>query len=129
MKKLIQATVFTLSAVMIATPVIAAPQGHVHNNGHAEIYYSTPHDDMQHGQQHAQQRHQEIVKNRVLKPSRDWKAGQALPSRYYGKGYDIDHKRYKHLSKPGKHQRWIRVNGDFILINTINYTILKVIAG
>lgn len=126
MKKLVQASLFALTTTVIAAPAMAAPPAHAHeNNNHAQ----NTHPGDTYGQHHSDQRHREVVQNRVLKPSRDWKAGQALPSRYYGKGYTIDHKRYKHLSKPGKNQRWIRVNGDYILINTINHSILKVIAG
>ncbi len=123
MKKLVKIAVLTLSTGMMAVSAIAAPIQHAHENTHAHIQKHHPQ-----GQVHVEQRHREIVQNRVLKPSRDWRAGQALPSRYYGQGYRIDHKRYKHLSKPGKNQRWIRVNGDYILINTINHTILKIIA-
>ena len=42
--------------------------------------------NQQETRQEVQQRHREIVQNQILKPSRDWKPGQALPSRYYGQG-------------------------------------------
>lgn len=77
--------------------------------------------------QEIQQRHREIVQNQILKPSRDWKPGQALPSRYYGQDYRFDYRKNKKLAKPEKNQQWIRVNGDYILINTVNHRILRVV--
>ena len=127
MKKLVHAGLFALTTAVLVTPAaIAAPSSHAHeNNNHAQ----NMHPGNTHGQQHAEQRHHDMVQDRVLKPSRDWKAGQALPSHYYGKGYTVDHKRYKNLSKPGKNQRWIRVNGDYVLINTLNHSIVKIMSN
>ena len=154
MKKLVQASIFTLSTAILAPPVMAAPQGRVNNNLQNEAHYMHPpainhtqqqtqqrnqqqiqqetqqqiqQRNQQETRQEVQQRHREIVQNQTLKPSRDWKPGQALPSRYYGQGYRFDYKKNKRLTKPSKDQRWIRVNGDYILINTIDHRILKVI--
>ena len=82
MKKLVHAGLFALTTTVLAAPAaIAAPPAHAHeNNNHAQ----NMHPGDAHGQQHAEQRHHEVVQNRVLKPSHDWKAGQALPSHYYG---------------------------------------------
>ena len=52
-----------------------------------ETQQQMPQRNQQEIRQEAQQRHREIVQNQILKPSRDWKPGQALPSRYYGQGY------------------------------------------
>ncbi|MTD12109.1 hypothetical protein GIX10_11900 [Acinetobacter sp. YIM 103518] len=48
---------------------------------------------------------------------------------YYGQGYRFDYRKNKKLAKPEKNQRWIRVNGDYILINTVNHRILRVVPG
>jgi Ni/Co efflux regulator RcnB len=125
MKTLIQVGLLAVTTGIIAA-MAAQPAHPGPNHGQAHNMH-TMHNGDHPGQQHAEQRHRAIVQDRVLKPSRDWKVGQALPSHYYGNGYTVDHKRYKNLSKPGKNQRWIRVNGDYLLINTLNHSILKII--
>ncbi len=35
----------------------------------------------------------------------------------------------KHLSKAGKNQHWIKVNGDYILINDKTHSIIKIVRG
>ncbi|WP_265734191.1 MULTISPECIES: RcnB family protein [unclassified Acinetobacter] len=37
--------------------------------------------------------------------------------------------KYKKLSKPGKNQQWIKVNGDYILMNAVSHAMIKIIAG
>ncbi|GIT84709.1 RcnB family protein (plasmid) [Acinetobacter haemolyticus] len=153
MKKLVQASFFTFSTAIFISPVIAAPQERLHNNSYNQAYMHSPaanqsqqqmqqrhqqqmqqetqqqmpQRNQQEIRQEVQQRHREIVQNQILKPSRDWKPGQALPSRYYGQGYRFDYRMNKKLSKPEKNQQWIRVHGDYILINTVNHRILKVV--
>ena len=137
MKKLVQASFFTFSTAIFISPVIAAPQERSHNNSYNQAYMHSPAENQsqqqmqqrnqQETRQEVQQRHREIVQNQILKPSRDWKPGQALPSRYYGQGYRFDYRMNKKLSKPEKNQQWIRVHGDYILINTVNHRILKVV--
>lgn len=63
------------------------------------------------------------------RPSQDWKAGQKLPSAYHSNAYKVDHQKYKKLSKPGKNQQWIKVNGDYVLTDIRNHSIIKIIAG
>jgi len=141
MKKLIQTGIFTFSTAILVSSTMAAPQGPINNNSYNHAYMHSPaanqsqqqiqqrHQQQmqQETQEQMQQRHREIVQSQILKPSRDWKPGQALPSRYYGQGYRFDYRKNKKLSKPEKNQRWIRVNGDYILINTVNHRILKVV--
>ncbi|EIM38267.1 signal peptide protein [Acinetobacter sp. HA] len=41
----------------------------------------------------------------------------------------MDHSKYKRLNKPGRNQQWIKVNGDYILMNVVNDKVIKIIAA
>nr|MCM1981194.1 RcnB family protein [Acinetobacter pittii] len=33
------------------------------------------------------------------------------------------------MYKPSKNQQWIKVNGDYVLVNVINHSVIKIIKG
>ncbi|WP_228260015.1 RcnB family protein [Acinetobacter sp. ANC 4779] len=51
-----------------------------------------------------------------------------MPSQYR-KGYSLDHNKYIKLTKPAKNQQWVKVNNDYVLINTVNHQIVKIMKG
>lgn len=112
MKNLVQAAVLTITTAVISVSAFAAPNEHhaQHNSQHMT------------SQKHAPQ-HQHA------KAAQHWKVGQKMPSKFHGQGYKFDHKKNKKLSTPNKNQQWIKINGDYLLINTVNHSILKVISG
>ncbi|NNH00740.1 RcnB family protein [Acinetobacter sp. ANC 5414] len=125
MNTLIKAIVLSLSTALVAAPAMAAPQDH----------HSQPHNQ-QHNQPPAQnhhkapvQQHHNAVHKKAVNPSHDWRVGQKVPSQYHGKSYKVDHTKYKKLSKPGKNQQWIKVNGDYVLMNVMSHNIIKIIGG
>ncbi|ANF82812.1 hypothetical protein A3K93_11870 [Acinetobacter sp. NCu2D-2] len=121
MNTLFKAIVLSVSTALVAAPAMAAPQDH---QRHAPQVQNKHHQAPVHQQQKAKP-----FAKKAVNPSRDWRVGQKVPSQYYGQGFKIDHKHYKKLSKPGKNQQWLKVNGDYILTNVINHKILKIIAG
>ena len=63
-------------------------------------------------------------------PHRDWRKGQVLNRAYRGNGYKVvDYRRHPGLESPGKNQRWVQVNGDYILINTLSNVIVSILTG
>ena len=60
-------------------------------------------------------------------PSRDWKVGQKVPAQFQGKGYQVDHRHFKKLTKPAKNQQWIKVNNDYVLTHAFSHVILKIV--
>lgn len=44
-----------------------------------------------------------------------WGRGDRLPPRYRGNGYNVDWRAH-HLPYPPRGHRWVRVNGDYLLI-------------
>ncbi|MFD1438814.1 RcnB family protein [Acinetobacter sp. ANC 4282] len=125
MNTLVKAIVLSLSTALVAAPVMAAPQDH-HSQQH----------NQQHSQQSAQshhkapvQQHHNAAHKKAVNPSHDWRVGQKVPSQYYAQSYKVDHKKIKKLSKPGRNQQWIKVNGDYVLINVMSHSIIKIIGG
>ncbi|MGB5885735.1 MAG: RcnB family protein [Acinetobacter venetianus] len=112
MKNIAKILILSLSTA-IAVPAFAAPHDH------------SPQKVVKHSQAH---QHSNAQKNKVY-PSKDWKVGQKVPSAYRGQGYKINYTQYKHLHKPAKNQQWIKVNGDYILINVLNHSIIKILNG
>lgn len=125
MKNLVKAVIFSLSSALVATSAFAAAPEH-HSQHHQP--------QKTHVQQHAQhkapahdQQHKQVHKK--VDPSRDWRVGQKVPSQYQSKIYKVDHSKYKRLNKPGRNQQWIKVNGDYILMNSVNDKVIKIIAA
>ena len=121
MNTFIKAAILSIATALIALPALAAPQEQHHaaqSHGHAQKQTSNGHQQPTHA----------TVK-KANRPSQDWKAGQKLPSAYHSNAYKVDHQKYKKLSKPGKNQQWIKVNGDYVLTDIRNHSIIKIIAG
>lgn len=113
MNTLMKAIVLSISTALVAVPAMAAPQNSQNHQPQATHNQKAP----------AQQA------KKAVNPSHDWRSGQKVPSQYRGNSYKVDHNKYKKLSKPGKNQQWIKVNGDYILTNVISHTIIKIIGG
>lgn len=110
MNTLIKAIILSISTSIMAASALAVPP-EPHKSGHSS---------KQPGSQKPQAKHNSI------KPSRDWKSGQAIPSQYRSNN-SIDYKQYNKLTKPGKNQKWIKVNNDYVLVSTSTHKIVKII--
>ena len=115
MNTFIKAAILSISTALIALPALAAPQ--------------EQHQQHQTAQSHGHQQPTQATVKKAKRPSQDWKAGQKLPNAYHSNAYKVDHQKYKKLSKPGKNQQWIKVNGDYVLTDIRNHSIIKIIAG
>ena len=123
MNTLIKAIVLSISASVMAASTFAAPQDNHNQSKQVE----------QHKKQIEQHKKQPVAQKvqdqkHTVKPSRDWKVGQVAPSQYH-KGHSVDHKKYSKLNNPANNQQWVKVNNDFVLINTVNHKIVKIIKG
>lgn len=107
MKKLIASAVIGLALVGASVPSFAQP-------------YRTPH----HGPVHAQPH---VTKKIVVVKKQRWVRGHALPFGYR-RNYVSDYHRYR-LHAPGPGQRWVRVDNQFILINSITGMIATLAAA
>ena len=122
MNTLSKAIILSLSSALVATPVIAAPQEH----------HSQQHGQQQHTAQHQAKDSIKASQHSIKKterPAHDWQQGHKVPAQYHGNSFKVDASKYKKLSKPTKNQQWIKVNGDYVLMNTTTYKVIKVIQG
>lgn len=57
-----------------------------------------------------------------------WQRGQYLPPQYRGGGYYVDHRRHRFAAPPPGH-RYVRIDGDAVLIGVATGLITAVLAG
>ena len=125
MNTLVKAIVLSLSTALVAAPAMAAPQEHNPQQHHQQH----GHQPVQNHHKTPVQQHHSAVHKKAVNPSHDWRVGQKVPTQYYSQSYKVDHKKFKKLSKPGKNQQWIKVNGDYVLTNVMNNKIIKIISS
>ncbi|HFE7340707.1 TPA: RcnB family protein [Acinetobacter baumannii] len=105
MKKITTAIILSMSG-LIATTAMAAPPDHYHHQG-----YETKTVKVIHKDDHAN----------------IWRAGQVVPHQYQHPRYVIDYRSHQKLTKPGRYQKWYKVNGNYVLVNEQSHKIIKVI--
>lgn len=108
MKKLVLAAV---AASLVATPVLAAPQGH---------YGKPPVQKV-------------VVKKKVVvakKPTyRNWRKGERFESRYARNYRQIDHRHYRGLKAPPRGYRYVQSGNDAVLVGITSGIIAAVFAN
>ena len=139
MNTLVKALLLSISTALVATPAMAAPHDQQQNKPqtqHRNIPVQHQSQTQMHKQLQVQKNQKQIqnqshqsTQNKFTHPAHDWKAGQKVPSQFRGQAYKVDHNKHKKLNKPAKNQEWLKVNGDYVLTNAINHTIIKIIAG
>lgn len=63
----------------------------------------------------------------VKQSSHKWRSGQLLPSNYRSASYAVDHRKYRQLSQPGRGQQWYKVKNDYILVNSKDHRIIRIL--
>ena len=89
----------------------------------AQSYRTQHHGPARQGPVHVEKH---VTKKVIVRKDR-WARGHALP-RQYRQSYVRDYHRY-HLRAPGRGQRWVRVDNQFILINSITGMIAALAAA
>ena len=139
MNKQISAVLLSLSMLAGSTVAIAAPQGHEqekhvqHQNAqHQNAQHSNTKNQGNERKAQADQRKGQTAQktpSQVKKSSKhqsQYKSGQRLPKQYHDDF--ADYKKHK-LPKPPKNQRWLKVDGDYILISVATGVIASIILG
>ena len=139
MNKQISAVLLSLSMLAGSTVAIAAPQGHEqekhvqHQNAqHQNAQHSNTKNQGNERKAQADQRKGQTAQktpSQVKKSSKhqsQYKSGQRLPKQY--RDDFVDYKKHK-LPKPPKNQRWVKVDGDYVLISMATGVIAKIILG
>ncbi|MBM7139674.1 RcnB family protein [Acinetobacter sp. AYS6] len=108
MKKLTTAIVLSLSG-LVATTAMAGPNDHNYHDNY---------------------RTHEVKTVKVIKKDDHhnvWRAGQVVPREYQHSRYVIDYRQHQKLTKPGRYQKWYKVNGNYVLVNEQSHKIIRVV--
>ena len=54
-----------------------------------------------------------------------WQAGYVMPQHYRGNSYKVDYKD-NNLPKPGRNEQWYKINNDYILVNSDDNSIVRI---
>ena len=65
----------------------------------------------------------------VPRPYYEWSRGQYLPASYRQRTYYVDNWRSYQLYEPPRGYRWVRVNGDYILVSIVSNVIAQILLG
>lgn len=132
--KLLKAVVFSISSVLAATSAFAAPPEHKHQvtqqhkaPSKFEQHKPNSHKAPAKFEQHKPNMPKQHVVKKGEQPKRDWKSGSKVPAQFQAKHYKIDHKQSKKLTPPKANQTWIKVNGDYVLMDSKTYKVIKVV--
>ena len=125
MNKFYKIIVTTLATAMISLPALAAPhdrfddrfndRGQRHAAPHVNPHANKWQPQGSHFK--AEQRHK----------AQRWQVQHQLPKMYHNSNYKVSSYQRHQLSKPGFNQQWYKVDGHYLLANTKNHTILKVV--
>lgn len=55
------------------------------------------------------------------------RAGMTLPIEYRSNENTIDADHHPQLSQPTRYQQWVRVNNQYMLLNVLTHTVIKVV--
>ncbi|ALH94806.1 RcnB family protein [Acinetobacter equi] len=121
MKKVLSLLTLSLST-LIATSAIA---GSNYEHYDKSTYHLNPKDKHVYSSKKYDDHNKSKYK---VKPARDWKTGQTLPRQFQHSAYEVSYKDASRLSKPNKNQQWLKINGDYVLINERNQKIIRIIA-
>lgn len=150
MKHMSKIMAASILSVLMASTAFAAPQHEQHGQQQPQQQQKSQQqpqqqkksdDKKQNGQAHQSQNNHQSHNNhqsaqqksksqqsKKVAPSRDWKVGGKVPTTYRSNNYKVGHDAHN-LPKPGKNQRWIKVNGDYVLENIVTHAIIKIITG
>ena len=54
-----------------------------------------------------------------------WQAGYVMPQHYRGNSYKVDYKD-NNLPRPGRNEQWYKINNDYILVNSDDNSIVRI---
>ncbi|WP_218208592.1 RcnB family protein [Acinetobacter sp. F9] len=127
MKKVLVALAISCSTFMLSHVAIASP----HFN--AELQMDSRHGHGKKGRefrendqgQHDKRRMREERGVKRLQQLR-WQPGYVMPQHYRGNGYKVEYKEHN-LPRPDRKQQWYKINNDYILVNSENNSIIRIV--
>lgn len=128
MKKILAVLAISFSALMTSSLSLAAPHfdqdrgyDHPRNGKQGRDFRGDDDDDRM---QNSRRMREERGVQRLQQHK--WQTGYVMPQHYRGDGYKVDYRDYD-LPKPGRSQQWYKINNDYILVNSENNSILRIL--
>ncbi|WP_374666873.1 RcnB family protein [Acinetobacter sp.] len=129
MKKIWAVLAISFSALMTSSLSIAAPHDQDHGYDHPRNYnQGRKGRDFRNDDEDRMQNNRRMREERGVQrlQQHKWQTGYVMPQHYRGDGYKVDYKDYD-LPKPSRNQQWYRINNDYILINSDNNSIQRIL--
>lgn len=121
MNKLLSAIALSVSTMMLASTAMATPHApQAPQTAVQQKHQNTAHKDKTPQKTPAPAQSKKVQKAVV-------KVGQKYPTEYRQSSHKVDFKQHKKLSKPAKNQQWYQVNQEFVLVNTTNQHVVKIV--
>lgn len=98
-----------------------AQQDHRQDRGHEQRDHRA--DQPRYQQQRQAYRHD------MPRPQRDWHKGQRIPAQYRTANYYVNDWKARELPAPPRNHRWVRVNGDYVLVAIATGVISSILLG
>ncbi|MFV5490370.1 RcnB family protein [Acinetobacter sp. ASP199] len=125
MKKLLVALTMSISALMLTNVANAAP--HFDDERHMDKRQGQAkkfRDRADNNQEDRRRMREERGVKRLQQMK--WQPGYVMPQHYRGKGYKVEYRDHK-LPKPDRKQQWYKVNNEYILVDSDNNSIIRIL--
>ena len=129
MKTQLMAITLAITTALSAGAAFAEPHQHDGPQGH-DMRHDQGRNDMRHDDnRRGYQQHQQDYRRDMPRPSHDWRKGGRVPAQYRGAEYRINDWRSHRLPEPPRGHRWVRVNGDYVLVAIATGVIAQILLG
>jgi Ni/Co efflux regulator RcnB len=98
-----------------------------HDGGYQQHQSNDRRDD-HHWTPRYQQNHQ-AYRHDMPRPGQEWRRGGRVPPQYRGYEYQVRDWRSHDLPAPPRGHRWVRINGDYVLIAIATGVIAQILLG
>lgn len=98
-----------------------------HDGGYQQHQSNDRRDD-RHWTPRYQQNHQ-AYRHDMPRPGQEWRRGGRVPAQYRGYEYQVRDWRSHDLPAPPRGHRWVRINGDYVLIAIATGVIAQILLG
>lgn len=131
MKKIVAALAISFSALMTSSLSVAAPhfdqdRGYDHPRNMNQGKKGRDFRENEDGNRAQNNRRMREERGVQRLQQHKWQTGYVMPQHYRGDGYKVDYQDHD-LPKPSRKQQWYKINNDYILVNSENNSILRIL--
>ncbi|MBK0062998.1 MULTISPECIES: RcnB family protein [unclassified Acinetobacter] len=118
---------------IVGTTFAAPPNDNDHrpNAPHQEQRPNTqkPNQNSHQNQPPRYQQDRQAYRSDMPRPHQNWNKGDRVPQQYRGKPYYVNDWRSRELPAPPSGHRWLRINGDYVLVAIATGVISQILLG